>query len=96
MAKITRVITTPDAAIGEHKVWAGQNKRGEDRASITLHVRDLAGSPELLAILEGQKVTLHFDQDTARLIARDLPETRDAYGAQGIKPAAKSAKLRAA
>lgn len=97
MARITRTITTPDAGIGDHRVWAGQPKSGRhagtDRASISLAIADLAGSPELLALVGGQRISVTFGPEVARLIARDVPDTRPAWAAVGIKPAPKSAKL---
>lgn len=78
--------------IGDHRVWAGQNKRGVDRASLTMALADIAASPELLELLGAQRISIAMDPSVARLIARDVPETAAAWAAAGIKPAAKTAK----
>lgn len=93
--RVVKTVTTPDQ-LGDARVWAGEPKGGKyagtPRASLVVHAQDLAASPELLAIVGEMKVSLHFDQDIARIIARDVPELRERFAAQGIKPAAKNAK----
>lgn len=89
-----RIVKTVDVdGIGDFRVWAGQNKKGQDRASITLALRDFASSPELLALLGAQRVNVTFTPELARFIARDVPETAAKWAEVGIKPAAKSAKV---